>query len=48
VAKVTIIKPAIVKAEETTVFEHISQVLEKIVAKEYGAKTKFTLTRTIQ
>jgi len=44
-AKVTIVKPTITKEEEIKVFERISCVLEKIVAKEYGVRTKFTIAR---
>lgn len=45
-ANVTIIKPKITSNEEMKVFESISHVLEKIVAKEYGLKAKFKLART--
>ncbi|GCD12250.1 hypothetical protein [Clostridium tagluense] len=44
-ATVTIVRPNITREEETKVFERISCTLEKIMAKEYGIKTKFTLTR---
>lgn len=47
-AKVTIIKPTITKEEEIKAFKRISHVLEKIVAKEYGIKAKFTISRISQ
>lgn len=45
-ATVIIVKPTIVESEEDKVFKHISYVLEKIVNKEYGVNTKFTVART--
>ena len=46
-ATVTIVKPDITGDEEIRILERISDVLEKIVAREYGINTKFTLKRTI-
>lgn len=45
-ATVTIVKPNITNDEESKNLERISNVLEKIVAREYGISTKFTLKRT--
>jgi hypothetical protein len=45
-ATVTIVRPNITPEEEIKALERISHVLEKIVAKEYGVKVKFTLTRS--
>lgn len=45
-AIVTIVKPKITQGEEAKVLERISQVMEKIVAKEYGINVKYMLKRT--
>jgi hypothetical protein len=42
---VTIVKPNITNDEEIINLERISNVLEKIVAREYGISVKFTLKR---
>lgn len=44
-ATVIIVRPTITREEEIKAFERISYTLEKIMAKEYGIKTKFMLTR---